>query len=80
MVFGAAAGSADPWRPLASMSSLSGSSNQDQDTAPAGDSSYQTVRSPQKLQARLGEALAAGQPVLVKLHADWWGVVRIHRV
>ena len=71
MVFGAAAGSADPWRPLAGMASRSGSAGPDQDTAPAGDSSFQTVRSPQELQARLGEALAAGQPVLVDFYADW---------
>ena len=65
MVFGAAAGSADPWRPLASMAS------QDKDTASASDTSFQTVRSPQELQARLDEALAAGQPVLVDFYADW---------
>ncbi|MBH2042972.1 MAG: protein-disulfide reductase DsbD [Comamonadaceae bacterium] len=71
MVFGAAAGSADPWRPLAGIASRSGSASQDKDTAPASDSSFQTVRSPQELQARLGEALAAGQPVLVDFYADW---------
>ena len=71
MVFGAAAGSADPWRPLAGIVNRSGSASQDKDTAPASDSSFQTVRSPQELQARLGEALAAGQPVLVDFYADW---------
>ena len=71
MVFGAAAGSADPWRPLAGISSRSGSASQDQDTATASDSSFQTVRSYQELQDRLGEALAAGQPVLVDFYADW---------
>jgi thiol:disulfide interchange protein DsbD len=71
MVFGAAAGSADPWRPLAGMASRSGLASQDKDTALAGDSSFQTVRSPQELQARLGEAMAAGQPVLVDFYADW---------
>ena len=71
MVFGAAAGSADPWRPLAGMASRSGTAIQNKDTAPASDTSFQTVRSLQELQARLGEALAAGQPVLVDFYADW---------
>ena len=71
MVFGAAAGSADPWRPLAGIVSRSGSASQDKDTASASDSSFRTVRSPQQLQARLEEALAAGQPVLVDFYADW---------
>lgn len=71
MVFGAAAGSADPWRPLAGMASSSGSASQDKNTEPASDSRFQTVGSPQELQARLGEALAAGQPVLVDFYAEW---------
>ncbi len=71
MVFGAAAGSADPWQPLAGMASSSGSASQDKNTEPASDSRFQTVRSPQELQARLGEALAAGQPVLVDFYAEW---------
>ena len=71
MVLGAAAGSDDPWRPLAGMASGSRSASQDKDTAPASDSSFQTVRSPQELQARLEQALAAGQPVLVDFYADW---------
>lgn len=71
MMFGAAAGSADPWRPLAGMASRSGSASQGKDTASASDSRFQMVRSPQELQARLDEALAAGQPVLVDFYADW---------
>ena len=71
MVLGAAAGSADPWHPLAGITSGSGTASQGKNTAPVSDSSFQTVRSPQELQARLGEALAAGQPVLVDFYADW---------
>jgi len=69
MVLGAAAGSGDPWRPLAFARVAS--------AAPAGAAGqasslpFDTVRSLQALQAQLDIARAAGRPVLVDVSADW---------
>lgn len=62
MVFGAAAGSSDPMRPLAPVHPVA-----DVASAPA----FEVVRDPATLQARLAAARAQGRPALVDFSADW---------
>lgn len=63
MVVGAAAGAADPARPLATLTATASSS-------PAA-ARFETVHDPALLQARLAQAAARGQPALVEFSADW---------
>jgi thiol:disulfide interchange protein DsbD len=69
MVLGAAAGATDPLRPLA-LAFAAPARAAVADGASAARS-FETVRDPQLLQARLDAAKAAGQPALVDYYADW---------
>lgn len=74
MVLGAAAGGSDPWRPLASFAVSAGSASGGDvsgvsSTAPSLP--FDTIHSPQMLQARLAAARTNGQPVLVDFSAEW---------
>ena len=68
MVVGAAAGGADPLRPLALLVRGPAAA-----PAPQGEAAadFETIRDPQVLQARLDAARAAGQPALVDFSAEW---------
>jgi thiol:disulfide interchange protein DsbD len=67
MVLGAAAGATDPLRPLALVAQAGAGSRNP--ASPAA--SFETIRDPQLLQARLEAAQAAGRPALVDFSADW---------
>ena len=67
MVLGAAAGATDPLRPLSSVVRARPGMRE----APETTASFETIRDPKLLQARLDTARAAGQPALVDFSADW---------
>jgi thioredoxin:protein disulfide reductase len=69
MVLGAAVGGSDPWRPLAFVAATGSSAAGN--ASVAASTPFDTIRSPQMLQARLDTARANGQPVLVDFSADW---------
>lgn len=64
MVLGAAAGAADPARPLGTLVAAPAASAGL--TAP-----FETLQDPALLRARLADAAARGQPALVEFSADW---------
>lgn len=64
MVLGAAAGGADPARPLGTLAAAPAAS-------PGAAAQFETVLDPVLLQERLAEAAARGQPALVDFSADW---------
>lgn len=70
MLFGAAAGSEDPLKPLA----FARRAHAAPGTVASGTASllpFEPVGSPQALQTRLAAARSAGQPVLLDFSADW---------
>ena len=70
LLLGAAAGSDDPLRPLAFVQRANAAPGM----AAGGTAAalpFETIGSPQALQARLAAARTAGQPVLVDFSADW---------
>lgn len=65
MVLGAAAGGADPARPLGTLVAVSTGS------AASAAARFETVQDPALLQARLSHAAARGRPAVVEFSADW---------
>lgn len=64
MVLGAAAGAADPARPLGMFVAASAAS-------PMSAAHFETLQDPAMLQTRLADAAARGQPAVVEFSADW---------
>lgn len=69
MWLGAAAGAADPWKPLAFVASNRATGDTIQATSAVPR--FESVDSPQTLTSKLDAARAAGKPVLLDFYADW---------
>jgi thiol:disulfide interchange protein DsbD len=71
LLLGAAAGGDDPLRPLAFVQRANAAPGTAAGASASASLPFETIGSPQALQARLAAARTAGQPVLVDFSADW---------